>query len=243
MSKQEVKASCLVGAALLLPMRQADEKERYNMERKYTVEQMNAYQNAFDYFNHKLFGDALTQVVLTLNRSRNVYGYFCPAVWTDGNEIKAAEIALNPDFIQNGDEERTMREVYSTLVHEMCHLWQEMEGTAPRRCYHNKDFAAKMEFVGLMTSNTGKESGKRTGQNMSHYIIPGGAYDKAFAEMPEEYILPFKTCFSLQKNRKKVKASAKVTYICPICGQKVRGKEGLNIVCGDCKVVMPASKI
>lgn len=212
-------------------------------ERKYTVEQMNAYQNAFDYFNHKLFGDALTQVVLTLNRSRNVYGYFCPAVWTDGGELKAAEIALNPDFIAEGDEERTIKEVYSTLVHEMCHLWQEMEGTAPRRCYHNKDFAEKMEYVGLMTSNTGKEGGKRTGQNMSHYIIENGAYDKAFAEMPAEYTLPFKTCFSMQKNRKKVKkAPAKVTYVCPICGQKVRGKEGLNIVCGDCKVVMPASK-
>ena len=200
-------------------------------ERKYTVEQMTAMQGAFDYFNKTLFGSALTQCVLTLNRSRNVYGYFCPAVWTDGGEIKAAEIALNPDFIKNGDEERTIKEVYSTLVHEMVHLWQEMEGTAPRRCYHNKDFAAKMEYVGLMTSNTGKEGGKRTGQNMSHYI------------MPAEYILPFKTCFSMQKNRKKVKkAPAKVTYICPVCGQKVRGKEGLNIVCGDCKVVMPASK-
>lgn len=212
-------------------------------ERKYTVEQMTAMQGAYDYFNKTLFGSALTQCVLTLNRSRNVYGYFCPAVWTDGGEIKAAEIALNPDFIHNGDEERTIKEVYSTLVHEMVHFWQEMEGTAPRRCYHNKDFSEKMEYVGLMTSNTGKEGGKRTGQNISHYIIPNGAYDKAFAEMPAEYILPFKTCLSMQKNRKKVKkAPAKVTYICPICGQKVRGKEGLNIVCGDCKVVMPASK-
>lgn len=212
-------------------------------DNKYTLEQMEALQGAFDYFNATLFSSTLPQCILTLNRSRNVYGYFCPGVWTNG-EVKAPEIALNPDFIAEGDEERTIKEVYSTLVHEMCHLQQEMDGTAPRRCYHNKDFAQKMEDVGLMTSNTGREGGKRTGQNMSHYIIKGGAYDKVFADMPEKYVLPFKTCFSLQKNRKKVKkAPAKVTYICPICGQKVRGKEGLNIVCGDCKVVMPASKI
>lgn len=212
-------------------------------ERKYTVEQMQALQNAYDYFNVKLFGNSLKQCILTLNRSRNTHGYFCPEVWTDDGEHKAAEIALNPDFMLNGDTERTMREIYSTLVHEMCHLWQEMEGTAPRRCYHNKDFAEKMEFVGLITSSTGEKGGKRTGQHVSHYILEGGDYDKAFAEMPAEYILPFKTCFSMQKNHKKVKkAPAKVTYICPVCGQEVRGKEGLNIVCGDCKVVMPASQ-
>lgn len=53
-------------------------------ERKYTVEQMQALQNAYDYFNKTLFGSALTQCILTLSRSRNVYGCFCPAVWTDG---------------------------------------------------------------------------------------------------------------------------------------------------------------
>nr|DAJ12277.1 MAG TPA: SprT-like family [Bacteriophage sp.] len=128
---------------------------------KPTKEQYQALQGAFDYFNEKLFKDSLPQVMLTLNRERNTFGYYCPSVWTKAQEAEDettwGEIALNPDYIFHSG--RTERDVYSTLVHEMCHLWQEYDGSAPRRCYHNKDFAEKMERVGLITSNTGEVGG------------------------------------------------------------------------------------
>lgn len=202
--------------------------------KKHTQEQYIALQNAFDYFNKALFKESLPQVMLTLNRQRNTYGYFIANTWTDGRE-EMAEIALNPDYMMEG-EERTDKEVFATLVHEMCHLWQEYDGTAPRRCYHNKDFAYKMESVGLITSNTGKEGGKRTGQRCSHYIQKGGKFEQAFDTMPKELLLPCHTLFAMQGEKRKGirKQTERVTYFCPICGEQVRGKKGLRLICGDC---------
>ena len=129
----------------------------------------------------------------------------------------------------------------STLVHEMCHLWQEQDGTAPRRCYHNKDFSKKMESVGLITSNTGKEGGKRTGQSMTHYIQAGGRFEKAYEKMPDACKIPYTTRTSLAgPAKKKIKRnkSNRVKYVCPVCGAAAWGKEGLHMICGDCMEAM-----
>lgn len=40
-----------------------------------------------------------------------------------------------------------------------------------------------MESLGLMPSATAAPRGKRTGDRMSHYIIEGGPFARAFAEM------------------------------------------------------------
>jgi hypothetical protein len=86
---------------------------------------------------------------------------------------------LNPDsFIGRTDEQ-----IVSTLAHEMKHLEQHRFGTPSKRGYHNKEWAASMKAIGLMPSNTGAVGGKETGQQMDHYIIPGGAFACAFAEL------------------------------------------------------------
>ena len=43
---------------------------------KPTEKQYQVLQDAFDYFNGKLFKDSLPQVMLTLNRERNTFGYY-----------------------------------------------------------------------------------------------------------------------------------------------------------------------
>jgi predicted SprT family Zn-dependent metalloprotease len=46
------------------------------------------------------------------------------------------ELALNPDeFIGRTDEM-----ILSTLVHEMCHVWQQTYGKSPRRGYHDRQW-------------------------------------------------------------------------------------------------------
>jgi DNA gyrase inhibitor GyrI len=40
-----------------------------------------------------------------------------------------------------------------------------------------------MKEIGLQPSTTGEKGGKETGQTVSHYIIPGGRYAKAYAKM------------------------------------------------------------
>lgn len=208
---------------------------------KPTPRQYAAFQAAFDYFNGELFAGTLPHVVLTFSRASRTLGFFVNGIWfgkkTDGNKEMRCEIALNPDYIG----QRYYKDTMATLVHEMCHLWQEVDGTAPRRCYHNKDFSKKMESVGLITSNTGKEGGKRTGQNMTQYIQAGGRFEKAYEKMPDACKIPYITIASLAgPAKKKIKRnkSNRVKYVCPVCGAAAWGKEGLHMICGDCMEAM-----
>ena len=135
-------------------------------------------QQAYDFFNQTLFGERLPPCLITYQRKNRTYGYFSGDRWAGGKKI-ADEIAMNPMHFN----ERTQGEVLSTLVHEMVHLEQHHFGTPSRSGYHNKEWASWMERVGLIPSNTGEPGGKQTGQQMTHYIAPSGAFEKAFGEL------------------------------------------------------------
>jgi hypothetical protein len=89
-----------------------------------------------------------------------------------------------------------------------------------------------MEEIGLMPSDTGQAGGKRTGQRVSHYVIEGGGFDKAFGAMPPEYRLPWTS--GQPAGCGKPERADKIKYECITCEVAVWGKAGLNIVCGDC---------
>src|SRR5919109_5594864 len=145
-----------------------------------TITEYQGFQRAYDFFNRELFGGSLPQVLVTLHRHANTRGYFSPERFS-GRITEAAvhELALNPDNFTG----RTDELILSTLVHEMCHVWQQTYGKAPRKGYHDRQWAAKMKEVGLQPSSTGEEGGKETGQRVSHYIIPNGRYAKAYAKL------------------------------------------------------------
>lgn len=197
---------------------------------KPTREQFDAYQAMFAYFNRELFGGSLPQVVLNFSRHARSLGFFAPQRWErrGAADERSHEISLNPDTLTARDP----RDVASTLVHEMVHLWQEVAGTPARRGYHNREWAEKMERVGLMPSNTGTPGGQRVGQRMTHYIIEGGAFALAFAKMPERALLPWQSGASSLVKPKMDPSKAK--YTCPGCACNVWGKAGLSLICGAC---------
>src|SRR5436305_2452125 len=145
-----------------------------------TITAYQAFQKAYDFFNRELFGGSLPQVLVTLQRHARTYGYFSPQRF-NGRIDKTAvhELALNPD----GFASRTDAMILSTLVHEMCHVWQQTHGKAARRGYHDRQWAGKMRAIGLQPTATGEPGGKETGQTVSHYIIPNGCYAKAYAKL------------------------------------------------------------
>lgn len=135
----------------------------------------NELQVAFDHFNKALFENKLPQCLITLQRKKRTYGYFSSERFITSKGTKTDEIAMNPSYFAVCPPE----EVLQTLVHEMAHLWQFHFGKPSRGGYHNKEWAAKMENIGLMPSSTGKEGGAKTGDCMSDYIIIGGRFEKA----------------------------------------------------------------
>lgn len=138
-------------------------------------------QQAFDFYNQRLFNGALPDCLITFQRGRNTMGYFSfrRFVAADGSGREIDEIALNPEYFPV----YPLIEVMQTLVHEQCHMWQFHFGTPSRRTYHNEEWAAKMEGIGLMPSSTGFPGGSRTGQKINDYPIPGGAFQRATLEL------------------------------------------------------------
>ncbi|ELN0128911.1 SprT-like domain-containing protein [Pseudomonas putida] len=136
-------------------------------------------QLAYEHFNVQLFDGQLPDCLITLQRERRTYGYFSRKRFARRSGEMTDEIAMNPGYFAI----RSLRKTLSVLAHEMVHLWQFHFGAPGRRGYHNKEWAARMEALGLMPSNTGAPGGKRLGEQMDHYIIPGGRFDVSCAEL------------------------------------------------------------
>lgn len=140
-----------------------------------TIEFYGYLDKAFDFFNKRLFDGKLPKVMFELTNKKRVGGYFKSKAWQSVDNSYIHTIAINPQYIVHS----TPLQVLTTLVHECCHLEQHLFGNEGRGNYHNTEWADKMESIGLMPSSTGKPGGKRTGQSMSDYPIPGGPFEQA----------------------------------------------------------------
>jgi predicted SprT family Zn-dependent metalloprotease len=202
-----------------------------NMQEAITPAEYRSFQYAYDFFNAELFGGTLPHVLVTLQRHAKAYGYFSPERFVGRTAKEAAhELAMNPDHFGRTDEL-----ILSTLAHEMVHVWQQVHGKPPRRSYHDRQWAAKMKEVGLYPSSTAAPGGKETGQSVSHYIIEGGAFAKAFAKLEAAgFTLRWQSrTFEKDATRKK-KTASKTKYSCADCGANAWAKPETSLICGEC---------
>ncbi len=209
-------------------------------------------QFAYDYFNQHLFGGELPDCLLTFQREKKTYGYFSAERFVTKNGERTDEIALNPRYFAIVP----VTEVLQTVAHEQCHLWQAHFGKPGRGRYHNKEWAEKMESIGLIPSSTGEPGGKRTGDNMADYIEPGGIFEGIVSKLlKEEFKISWYDRFPgmevspeampemgglemeiVSPGENTPTKSTRMKYSCPDCGVNVWGKPNLNITCGECGV-------
>lgn len=147
-----------------------------------TAEFYEMLQEIYHIFNKELFDNELPNCLITVQRKKKVMGYFSANRWVDDKENKVHELALNPTYFTSCN----FIEVFQTMVHEMCHLWQHEYGKPSRRSYHNKEWANKMESLGLIPSSTGREGGKKVGQSMSDYPERGGLFESVCIKLFKE---------------------------------------------------------
>lgn len=222
-----------------------------NLEQPITTKIYSDLQEAYNHFNRELFDGRLPDCLIVLSYKKGAYGYFRPAPFVTRDHLddydewaKSFEESDDVDFqtAPGVDEislnvfhfrERDVKAIMSTLVHEMCHLEQFRFGKPPKRATHNKEWGDMMKRVGLYPSATGAPGGKETGRRVSHYVIEGGAYERAFETLPVtlDWVGNLIT-------RKKKSRTPKTTYACPECEAKVKGKADLHIRCEDCDAVM-----
>lgn len=222
-----------------------------------TTVQFKTLDDLYKFYNDAIFNGELAECIVNMSRHGGAYGFFAANRWRSGQEDKRIvhEISINPDYMN-----RTDKEWHSTLVHEMCHLWQEDNGNPSRRGYHNKEWAKKMIEVGLMPTDTGEEGGKMTGQSVTHYVIEGGIFDRVFNTLKSEDLdalrlkyLPTLAALSFKPGKRsederegegedeggeepgnKKGGRSKIKYTCP-CGMNVWGKPNLRLRCNECE--------
>jgi hypothetical protein len=119
----------------------------------------------------------------------------------------------------------------------MVHLWQHHFGKRPTRCYHDRQWSAKMKEIGLHPSDTGEFGGKETGSKMSHYIVENGLFDKACASFIEKHGTVF-----YQDTTTTVAATTKFTgrikFSCDGCGLNAWAKPTAVLFCGECNIML-----
>ena len=221
-----------------------------------TEETYGELQTAFDHFNAVLFGNQLPGCLITLQRDSRSDGYFVPERFVNAQGEKTDEIALNPMFFAVVAPARVMQ----SMCHNMVHLWQAHYGTPGRRRYHNKEWAGMMESIGLMPSDTGEEGGRKVGEKMRDYVIPGRAFEEACNELlTADFTITWKDRFPDKEQLENVVAgdvegiepnelaamgiemdapeqkSNRDKYTCPECKINAWGKPGLSLICGNCQ--------
>jgi len=218
-----------------------------------SLETYGELQTAYDHFNAELFDGALPACLITLQREKHTYGYFSPKRFGAEDGRVTDEIAMNPTFFAV----QPVSEVMQTLVHEMAHLWQAHFGKPSRRGYHNKEWGAKMEAIGLMPSSTGQPGGKKLGEKMADYPIPGGRFEAACESLQTEaFRITWRDRVPALRptpprpegedggedeadapegtEAAKPNKSNRYKYSCPGCSLNVWGKPGLRLMCADC---------
>jgi predicted SprT family Zn-dependent metalloprotease len=191
----------------------------------------------YDACNAQFFANKLPPVMILLRPRRGTFGYFQKACWghmpmstesfINGQSVHA--IALNSTLLPRAGEE----EIVSTLVHEMCHLWQECFGERkPPKPYHNREWAAKMVSLGLMPSSTGQPGGKQLGKSISEYRLVGGLFSRWY-DVQAKPLLSWGEVPQLVPAKQVPK---RLKYVCLLCDQKAWADLGASLLCGHCRV-------
>ena len=206
-----------------------------------TPRQYNSLDDAYGYFNLKLFAGQLPRCLITMQRHKGAYGYFSGnrfATMDDPDEM-VDEIALNPATFSG----RATMDILSTLAHEMVHVWQHHFGTPSRNGYHNQEWASKMREIGLIPTDTGEPGGKETGQKMTHTIEVDGRFALACTDWliaQGEFLYADRV---VDQEKKKAKRASKTKYVCPSCDLNAWAKPDASLVCGDCGEPMDAEPV
>jgi predicted SprT family Zn-dependent metalloprotease len=225
-----------------------------------TQEFYGALETAYKCFNENLFDGELPECIFVISRKKYVMGHMDFERWTNTskNDFRS-ELAINSSYIASSP----IIELFQTIVHEQCHLWQHKFGNPSIKTYHNKEWSEKMKSIGLMPSHTGRPGGRCTGQKMSDYPIEGGLFSEICEELvndfqldwidkiqytalpvnkpqikkPDEVLtMPFSEIYKVPlvfEEAKKKSNTSKTKYTCN-CNQNIWGKLGLDITCNKC---------
>lgn len=196
-------------------------------------------ENLFESFNRKFFNSALLVPVITLSQkgTKSAKGW-CTGkkVWAqtrgDPDADRFYEINICPEYLN-----QPVEKICETLLHEMVHLFNIMNGTqdcTSNGQYHNKFFKESAEQHGLMA-----EKSKRYGYAQTSLkpetiefinqldLTAFALYRNSVQDVPQgpDDTTPIK------------RTSSTRSYICPKCGTLIRATKKVQVRCDICNVL------
>lgn len=184
----------------------------------------------FHKLNDVLFNSALPEpAILIQNKGnrKNVLGWCSTQeIWVNKTtQERRYEINIVAEYLN-----RSVYEVVSTLLHEMVHLHNLVNGikdVSRGNVYHNKKFKKAAESHGLII-----EYNEKLGWSLSRLNDNTKSIVDSMDLNKEAFSLARMDFSNLAAGGK----SSTRKYVCPQCGAIIRTSKELKVICGECLV-------
>ncbi len=194
----------------------------------------------FDLLNDRYFESALSRPVITIQSTPKAYGHYTKYdAWSvDGNR------GMREINIGAGTLSRPIENVVATLLHEMCHYWNDRQGikdTSRGNTYHNKNFKTAAEARDLIVTHHNKYGWAVTSPSdaIVEFCIENNLTEIRLSRNDGVSLRVSGAGTHAATNggsngMRVKKPSSTRKYICPCCGISVRATKTVHIGCLDC---------
>ena len=190
----------------------------------------------FDLLNEAYFENTLSRPTITIQSTPKAYGHFSlrSDTWVSKNG-ESHEINIGA-----GTLARPIENVVATLLHEMVHYYNHVNGiqdTSRGNTYHNKRFRDSAQERGLIVEHhpTYGWSITSPADSLLDFVLFNGLTD-ILLNRNELYgvRVPVGGTNNGTDLTPTTKPSSTRKYVCPCCGMSVRATRTVNIGCLDC---------
>ena len=190
----------------------------------------------FDLLNEAYFENTISRPTITIQSTPKAYGHFSlrSDTWVSKNG-ESHEINIGA-----GTLARPIENVVATLLHEMVHYYNHVNGiqdTSRGNTYHNKRFRESAEARGLIVEHhpTYGWSITSPADSLLDFVLFNGLTD-ILLNRNELYgvRVPVGGANNGTDITPTTKPSSTRKYVCPCCGMSVRATRTVNIGCLDC---------
>ena len=200
-------------------------------------------ESLFRKMNADFFSGQLEMPIITIQSSAKSYGHYSVSpIWTvNGQEMKHE---IN---IAAGTLDRDIEYTVATLLHEMCHMYNDtvlnVQDCSRGNSYHNKLFKATAESVGLIVTKSEKYGYAHTAPSDSliEWILDNDIQEiKLNRNEGGVRITGGNNAGNASGGQTPGKNpnSHSRKYTCPTCGNSVRATKQVNVICADCMQLM-----
>ena len=191
----------------------------------------------FDLLNEEFFENELSRPTITIQSSPKAFGYFSLREDTWVSKLGATH-EIN---IGAGTLARPIEDVAATLLHEMVHYYNYVNGikdTSRGYTYHNRRFKEAAEARGLLVrhSDTYGWSHTEPGEALLDFVLTNGLTDILINRNEAiGFRITGTGTHSGSGGSYTPKTSSTRKYLCPCCGMSVRATKVVRVQCMDCE--------